>query len=164
MTIILEEGHQTHLSELLPPIQVQVERLNWLVTDLQCWGDYSPPIDAWQAQSYDAVPYYSVVTGKTLYEAFVGWDMQVVWGVFCGVAGDVPVSLPDEVPYADGNRRIWSEPEVFQLANSEIEIIAWDGTFTLLKFRDEALGRQFLEAFPNGRIIRSPDDMLKSHQ
>jgi hypothetical protein len=40
MTIILEEGYQTHLSELLPPIQLQVERLNWLVTDLQCWGDY----------------------------------------------------------------------------------------------------------------------------
>lgn len=163
MTIVLEEGHQTYLSELLPPIQLQVERMNWLVTDLQCWGDYSPPIETWQSQSYDAAPYYSVVPGKTLYEAFAGWDMQVVWGVFCGVAGDVPASLPD-VPYADGNRRIWSEPEVFQLASSEIEIIAWDGNFTLLKFRDEALGHQFLEAFPNGRIIRSPDDMMKSYQ
>lgn len=164
MTIILEEGYQTHLSELLSPIQSQVEKLNWLVADLQCWGDYSPPIEAWQAQSYDTAPYYNVVPGKMLYEAFAGWDMQVVWGVFCGVAGDVPSRLPDKVPYADGNRRIWLEPEVFQLASSEIEIAAWDGTFTLIKFRDETLGRQFLEAFPNGRIIISPDDMLKSNQ
>ncbi|WP_345071268.1 hypothetical protein [Hymenobacter fastidiosus] len=37
-------------------------------------------------------------------------------------------------------------------------------TFTLVKFRDERLGRQFLEAFPDGRIVQNPDDMLKSCQ
>ncbi|MDO7876574.1 hypothetical protein Q5H93_17650 [Hymenobacter sp. ASUV-10] len=164
MTIILQEGYQSYLSELLPPLRQQVEQLNWLVTDLRCWGKYSPLIETWQAQSYDAAPYYSVVPGKTFYEAFVGWDMQVVWGVFCGVVGDIPAVPPEEVPYADGNRRIWSEPEAFQLAGSEIEIVAFDGTFTLLKFRDETVGRQFLEAFPTGRVVRTPDDMLQSYQ
>ena len=164
MTIILEEGYQTYLSKLLPSIRQQVESLNWVVTGLQCWGDYSPPIEAWQVQSYDAAPYYSVVPGKTLYEAFAGWEMQVVWGVFCGVAGDIPTLVPDEVPYADGNPRIWSEPGAFQLVGSEIEIIAFDSSFTLLNFRNETVGHQFLEAFPDGRIIQSADDMLKSYQ
>lgn len=164
MTIILEEGYQTYLRELLPLLRSQVENLNWVVTNLECWGEPSPLIESWQSQSYDLEPYYSVVRGKVLYETFAGRDLQVVWGVFCGIAGDVPAIPLEELPYADGNRRIWTEPEAFQLAGSEIEIIAFDSTFTLLKFRDESLGLQFLESFPDGRIVQSPDDMLKSYQ
>ncbi|WP_226185457.1 hypothetical protein [Hymenobacter nitidus] len=164
MTIILEAGYQTYLSEVLPPIRQQVEKLNWLVTGLQCWGSDSPLIESWQP-SDDSEPYYhySVLPGKTLYGAFTGQEIQVVWGVFCGIAGDVPAIPPDEVPYADGNRRIWTEPEAFQLAASEIEIVAFDSSFTLVKFRDESLGRQFLEAFPSGRIVQSPGDMLSGY-
>ncbi|TGE22211.1 hypothetical protein E5K00_18360 [Hymenobacter aquaticus] len=164
MTIILEAGYQTYLSEVLPPIRQQVEKLNWLVTGLQCWGDNSPPIETWHLESYDSAPYYNIVPGQTLYEAFAHREVQVVWGVFCGVPGDIPAIPLEEVPYADGNRRIWTEPEVFLLAASEIEIVAFDSSFTLVKFRDESLGRQFLEAFPSGRIVQSPDDMLKSYQ
>ncbi|MBJ6110023.1 hypothetical protein JAO73_13455 [Hymenobacter sp. BT523] len=166
MTIILEEGYQTNLGALLIPLRKQIESLNWLVTNLQCWtlGDWSPLIDAWQTQSDSSESGYTVVSGKELYDTFAGQAIQVVWGVFCGVAGVVPTLTHEKVPYADGNRRIWSEPEMFQLAGSEIEIIAFDSSFTLLNFRDEALGRQFLAAFPDGRIIQSPDDMLKSYQ
>ena len=166
MTIILEEGYQTNLGELLALLGHQVENLNWLVTDLRCLslGDWPPLIEIWESQSYDSEPYYSVVPGKMLYETFVGRDLQVVWGVFCGVNGDVPAIPLEKLPYADGNRRIWTEPEAFQLAGSEIEIIAFDSTFTLMKFRDESLGLQFLESFHGGRIVQSPDDMLKSYQ
>ena len=105
-----------------------------------------------------------MVPGKILYEEFVGRDLQVIWDVFCGVAGDI-LTLPlEDVPYADGNRRIWTNPQDFQLAGSEIEITALDSTFTLLKFQNEGLGRLFLEAFPVGRIIRTSDDVLKSYR
>lgn len=82
-----------------------------------------------------------------------------MWGVFCGIAGNIPTVPLEEVPYADGNRQIWTEPEKFQLEGSEIEIIAFDSSFTLVKFRDESLVRQFLEAFPSGRIVQGPNDM-----
>ncbi|WP_135531997.1 hypothetical protein [Hymenobacter wooponensis] len=163
MTILLKEGYQTYLNKLLLPIREQVEKLNWLVTGLECWGEYSPSIETWQAKG-DSKPYYSVVSGEKFYEAFVGWNMQVIWGVFCGIVGDIPAIPAEEVPYADCNRRIWCEPEAFQLTVSAIEIIAFDSTFTLLNFRDEKLGFQFLESFPKGRIIRTPDDMLTSYQ
>ncbi|GAA4497998.1 hypothetical protein GCM10023172_14010 [Hymenobacter ginsengisoli] len=163
MTIILEEGYQTYLGKLLPSLRQQVENLTWVITGLECWGKFSPLIETWQSQSYNSEPYYSVVAGKTFYETFVGQNLQVVWGIFCGIAGNVPAIPFEEVPYADGNRRIWTEPEEFQLAASEIEIIAFDSTFTLLKVRDERLGRQFLEVFSKGRIVQSPDDMLKSY-
>ncbi|GAA4000106.1 hypothetical protein GCM10022408_08910 [Hymenobacter fastidiosus] len=131
MTIILEEGYQTNLGTLLLPLRQQVENLNWLVTELQCLslGDWPPLIDTWQSESYNSVPYYSVVPGKIVYETFAGREIQVVWGIFCGVAGNVPTIPLEEVPYADGNRQIWTEPEAFQLASSEIEIVAFDSTF-----------------------------------
>jgi len=50
MIILLEEGYQTYLNELLPPIRQQVEKLNWLVTGLQCWGwSEDSPIETWQS-------------------------------------------------------------------------------------------------------------------
>ncbi len=97
---------------------------------------------------------YIVVPGKTLYDTIVGKDLQIVWGVFCGVPGNVPELSKDEVPYADGNRKLWTEPESFQLAYSEIEIVCFDSSATIVKFRDEELGRQFLESFPDGEIMR----------
>lgn len=164
MTILLEEGWQTDLGRILPAIQPQIERLNWVISNLMCWHlqEFVPTVEVWQNQTEEY--YYTVVSGKTLYDTMASQGVQVVWGVFCGIAGNIPNLAADEVPYADGNRQIWTEPEVFQLADAEIEIVAFDSTFTLMKFRDESLGHQFMEAFPEGRIIRTPDDMLTSYQ
>ena len=164
MTILLEEGWQTDLGRILPAIRPQVEELNWVISNLHCWHlkDFIPAVANWEGKQDKCN--YVVVPGKTLYDTMANRSVQVVWGVFCGIAGEAPDLAADEVPYADGNRQIWTEPEVFQLVASEIEIVAFDSTFTLAKFRDESLGRQFLEAFPQGRIIRTPDDMLTSYQ
>ncbi|WP_044002943.1 hypothetical protein [Hymenobacter swuensis] len=169
MTILLEDvpqfRWQTDLGRLLPAIRQQVEELTWVISNLQClhFGGLIPKVAAWEEQMEHYYS-YTVVSGKTLYDAMADTDMQAVWGVFCGVAGSVPDLSKDEVPYADGNRELWTEPESFQLAASEIEIVAFDSSFTLVRFRDESLSRQFLEAFPSGRIVQSPDDMLKSSQ
>jgi hypothetical protein len=75
--------------------------------------------------------------------------------VFCGILGEVPTIPDDELPYADGNRQLWTEPEAFQLANSKIEIVCFDSSLTLVKFRDDSLGYQFLQLFPEGQILRN---------
>ncbi|UPL48196.1 hypothetical protein [Hymenobacter sublimis] len=168
MTILLEDPlqfrWQTDLGRLLPSIRQQVEELSWVISNLQCLHlqGVVPAVIDWEKQM-EYYYSYTVVSGKMLYDTFVDKGIQVVWGVFCGISGKVSDLAPNEVPYADGNRELWTEPEGFQLVASEIEIVAFDSSFTLVKFRDESLGRQFLEAFPNGRIVQSPDDMLKSY-
>jgi len=72
------------------------------------------------------------------------------------VLGSVPDVPTQEVPYVNGNRLLWTEPEAFQLAASQIEIVCFDSTLTLVKFRDESIARQFLETFPDGQILRNP--------
>ena len=68
----------------------------------------------------------------------------------------MPNLLEDEVPYAEGNKQLWSEPEAFQLQASEIEIVCVDSTLTLIKFRDKNLGNQFLKTFTDGQILQNP--------
>lgn len=155
MTILLKDTArlrwQTDLSRLLPPIRQQVESLNWLITELQCWhidGEWPAVIPDWE----EANP-YAAADGRTLYETFAGRDLQVVWGVFCGVQGNVPTITDSEIPFADGNRKLWTEPETFLLAASELEIICFDSTLTFVKFRDEELGNQFLHEFPGEQIM-----------
>lgn len=144
---------QTDLRRLLPPIRQQVMSLNWLITSLQCWAvadEWPPIISTWEA----ADP-YEIVDGRTLYEVFANHDLQAVWGVFCGVAGEVPGLKGNRVPFADGNPKLWTEPEEFLLAISDLEIVCFDSSLTLVKFRNEQLGYQFLRSFPDGRILRN---------
>ncbi|RSK51457.1 hypothetical protein [Hymenobacter rigui] len=160
MTILLENPPQfrwqTDLGRLLPALRPQVEELSWIISNLQCLhlGENIPMVAGWEDQMKHYYS-YAVVPGKTLYEAMVGKDIQVVWGVFCGVSGEVPNLSNEEVPYADGNGELWTKPESFQLAASEIEVVCFDSDITLIKFRDEKLGYRFLEVFPDGQILRN---------
>lgn len=157
MTILLDDSPQfrwqTDFGRLLLPIKRQIEPLEWLVTDLQYHfiDDQLPRI----VSAWETAELFVTVSGVALYQAVANRDIQVVWGVFCGVAGKVPDLSDDQVPYADGNRELWTEPEAFLLPQSEIEIVCFDSTVTLVKFRDEALGQQFLEVFPEGKTLRN---------
>lgn len=160
MTIQLAETNQlrwqTDLSMLLQPLQQQIVSLNWLVADLEYFFlDERLPqsIEGLVADEHDS---YDIISGKELYNSIDNRDIQVVWGVFCGVVGDVPNLQEDKIPYADGNKQLWAEPEAFQLQASEIEIVCVDSSLTLIKFRDEELGNQFLETFTDGQIIKNP--------
>ncbi|MBT9391693.1 hypothetical protein KLP40_00845 [Hymenobacter sp. NST-14] len=158
MTILLEDvpqfRWQTDLGRLLPAIRQQVEELTWVISNLQCWHlrDFIPTVAEWEEQMEHHYS-YTVVSGKTLYDTMADTDIQVVWGVFCGVKGNMPALSKDEVPYADGSKEPWTEPKAFQLAASEIEIVCFDSSVTLVKFRDKVIGRQFLKVFPDGKIL-----------
>ena len=151
---------QTDFERLLAPLRQQAEPLNWLITDLQYHfiDDQQPQrIPAWGID-WETEKQFAVIPGEALWESVANRDMQVVWGVFCGVSGEVPDVPSDELPYADGNKQMWAEPETFYLVASEIEIVCWDSSITWVRFRDERLGRQFLQLFPEGQIMRNPTD------
>jgi hypothetical protein len=161
MTIQLEDTTQfrwqTDFERLLAPLKQQIEPLNWLITDLRYHfiDDQEPQrISDWDID-WGTKKQFAIVAGKVLWESVANRDIQVVWGVFCGILGEVPTIPDDKLPYADGNRQLWTEPEAFQLANSKIEIVCFDSSLTLVKFRDDSLGYQFLQLFPEGQILRN---------
>ena len=132
-----------------------IEPLSWLITDLRYHfiDDQEPQrIPDWDI-GWGTEKQSVIVSGKVLWESVANRDIQVVWGVFCGVSGEVPTILDEELPYADGNRQLWTEPEAFQLANSKIEIVCFDSSLTVIKFRDEIVGHQLLQLFPEGQVL-----------
>ena len=162
MTIQIEENvqfrWQTDFERLLASIRQHIEPLNWLITDLRYHfiDDQEPQqIPAWDIE-WGTERQFAIVSGKELWESVANRDIQVVWGVFCGMLGEIQSVPDDELPYADGNKQMWAEPESFQLANSQIEIICWDSSLTWIKFQDEKLGAQFLHLFPEGKILLNP--------
>jgi hypothetical protein len=149
---------QTDFERLLAPLRQQIEPLNWLITDLRYHfiDDQQPHrIPTWDIE-WGTEKQFSIVSGKELWEAVANRDIQVVWGVFCGALGEIPGMPDSELPYADGNKQMWTEPEAFHLATSEIEIVCWDSSLTWVRFRDENLGHQFLQLFPEGQIMQNP--------
>ncbi len=78
---------------------------------------------------------------------------EAIWGVFCGIKGNFPILKKDELPYADCNKGIWTKPDQFFLQQSEIEIICFDGSYTILKFRDKQLEDRFKEKFTDAQIL-----------
>jgi hypothetical protein len=120
----------------------------------RCDDQEPQQIPAWDID-WGTEKQFAVVTGEELWNSVANRDIQVVWGVFCGVVGEMPSVPDDELPYADGNRQMWAEPESFQLASVHIEIICWDSALTWVKFRDDSLGHQFLQLFPEGQVLHN---------
>ena len=74
-------------------------------------------------------------------------DTQIVWGVFSAFNKTTKLDLNyEELPYAEGNDSIWSNGNL-QLKESEIEIIAFDSSYTIVKFTNNELSKKFKDFF-----------------
>ena len=73
--------------------------------------------------------------------------MCIVWGAFSGIDKNLEIEITEEVlPLCEGVPEIWKNGN-FQVEESEIEIIAWDSGYTIVKFKDEELSNKFKEYF-----------------
>ncbi|GAA4316791.1 hypothetical protein GCM10023184_00150 [Flaviaesturariibacter amylovorans] len=74
--------------------------------------------------------------------------MQTLWAFIAAVPKEVSLEIDeDSLPWADGNPYIWKLGH-FELDQSEVEIICWDGSYTIVKFRTAVLPDRFKEYFP----------------
>ncbi len=155
MTLIIKNTRQiefhTNLNEVVHPFRKEFASLNWLLTNQEyTLLDYPEkgPIDKLDHAS-DKIE----LTGSELLEIIESRHIQFIWGVFCGIRGNFPDIEDNELPYADGNTEIWTEPDQFLLAESEIEIICFDSSYTLVKFRERNLEERFKEKFTDAQIL-----------
>jgi len=149
MTQILRKTNKlkfhTDLKELIKPFKVEFPTFKWMLTN----------------QDYIVLDYETkglvnqldfgidriIFEGDELLEIIESREVQFIWGVFCAFENNVPKLDKDQLPFADCNSKIWSEPEKFFLQESKIEIICFDGTSTLIRFRDKDLENKFVSYF-----------------
>jgi hypothetical protein len=156
MTLILKNTKQvefhTNLSEIVEPFKNEFASLNWLLTNQDyILLDYE---EKGLVDKLDHEPDRIEFTGTELLEIVETRYIQFVWGVFCGFKGKIPNLRQEDLPYADCNSDIWTEPDKFLLTDSEIEILCFDSSYTLVKFRDKNLEEQFKDKFPDAQTLK----------
>lgn len=153
MMIILENTYQlefqTELSKLITPFRDKFRSLNWLLTDL----DYM----ILDAEEYGSVDKLNLgekairLKGTELCDLVEKRKIQFVFGVLTGFNTEIPSVAEEDLPTADQNQEVWTEPKKFQIPSAEIEIICWDSSTTILKFKNNLLGQKFMQEFTDAK-------------
>ena len=128
----------TNLKEILSPILKEIESFNWVINDFDFISDKELPIHHEED--------FFVLTNQKFNE-ILNSQTQFICGVISGFQKDDEIILDENnLPYAEGNDLIWKN-ENFQIPNSTIEIIAFDSTYSIIKFKNKKLSDTFKNYF-----------------
>lgn len=127
--IIIEKGEEyfTLLRKIFLSMNNIQKEYNWLITGHECY-----PQNAEYAKMLSAK--YCWLTGEELTNMIENEDFQWIWGVLSAFSKNVSKEkvLEEKFPKADGYTGFWKNPISIQHSCAEIEIVAWDGSMTIL--------------------------------
>ena len=133
--------YPTDLGGILLPIFEELIGFNWLVSDIETtfMQDIDFPIN--YEEEYFILP-------KQEFIKVLNAHLQVIWGVFIAIPTKFDIKIEEtEIPYSECKDEIWEEDQ-FQHINAQIEIICFDGSYTIIKFRDKSLSDKFISTCP----------------
>lgn len=152
---ILEKGESgyTYLKKIFKSLGNFQKNYNWLITDCEAaplkGGHYER---IFQSKSRK----YAWISGEELTGIIRKDDFQWIWAVLSGFD---KCCLKEEVyhyemPYADGYRGFWKENISIQHPLASVELVAWDGSLTLLISKEEKLVDNFRKTFPQSKDLK----------
>jgi len=149
MTLILEKTNQveyhTDMNVMIQPFREELKSMNWFLSNQDYMLlDYEEKGDLDKLNHESPVIFFD---GSELLEILESRSIQFNWGVFCGTYEKVNFEDDQEIPYADSNPSIWTQPSEFLYPGSQIEIICFDSTSTIVKFRDRQLAEKWNAEF-----------------
>jgi len=155
MTLILDNTKQlefhTDMSEVIKPFREELKSLNWILSN----QDYMI-LDHKAKGIVNKLNHESAFihfNGLELLNILENREIQFIWGVFCGTKRKIENIAPEKIPYADMNEEIWTQPEKFLFPNSEIEIICFDSSYTIVKFKDPELEKLWKLKFTDAKEL-----------
>ena len=142
--LVFEElnfGYFTNMEEIFGAMQGEQLQYNWLISDYEC--NYYP---------VDSIRFnepYAWIDGEALTRLTENHDIQFIWGVFSAFPKEIKLEeiLTHELPFADGNKELWSVPLKMQNPLAEIEIIPWDSCLLVLKSNSTTLIDRFKKKY-----------------
>ncbi len=141
------ERYYTHLKKLFESIGNAQLNYKWLITYAECY-----PSDEETARLFENE--YVILSGHELTEIIENEDFQWIWGVFS--AFDPSVSDYDILKYKlpdSEHRGYWENPLALQHPLAEMEIAAFDSSYTLILTRDTALPDSFKTFYPDAEDL-----------
>ena len=138
MNWILEKSNKldfhTNLAKILEPLKINFKNYKWVFNDIDFMSDDILPINLDDD--------YFILNDLEL-NKILDVHTQFIWGIISAVPLDEEVILlSNDLPFIEGNDSIWNN-NIFQIINSEIEIIAFDSSYTIVKFKNKLLSDKF---------------------
>lgn len=142
------EKYYTYFTKVFMEVAELHTEYNWILSDIECNIYHWSPKEA-----YDGRYYW--FEGEELYNLLKTEDIQWIWGVFSGIPKEIPFHKihTDNIPYANGNSRIWAKPLSIQHPMAELELIAWDSTLTIFIGKSQMLIDKILKLYPCGEKL-----------
>ena len=142
MNWILEKSNKldfhTNLAKILEPLKINFKNYKWVFNDIDFMSDDILPINLDDD--------YFILNDLEL-NKILDVHTQFIWGIISAVPLDEEVILlSNDLPFIEGNDSIWNN-NIFQIINSEIEIIAFDSSYTIVKFKNQSLSEKFKNYF-----------------
>ena len=130
----------TNLKVLLMPIENEIKDLKWLISDLEINTSEMEKLPINHEKDWFLI-------SATEMNIIRDTDTQIIWGAFSGIPNDQEIE-PNQIdlPFAEANELIWKNGNL-QVLNSKIEIIAWDSSYTIVKFTDYEMSEKFNKYF-----------------
>ena len=146
---ILEKGEigYTYLKKLFRFMDHFQKDYNWLITGCEAYPKrMGHSMRIFQSKHGD----YAWIDGEELTNIVNRDDFQWIWGVLSGFDKKI---LKEDVlkyrfPYADGYKGFWEGDVTMQHPLASVELVAWDGSCTLLISDKKAVINRFREVFP----------------
>ncbi len=137
------EKNYTFLKKIFNSINNVQKDFNWLITSHECY-----PMNEQISNILSSK--WCWLTGEELTKIIDEEDFQWIWG--CLVAFPKEISLEEifkyDFPSAGKNNNLWNKPLSMQHPLSEIELIAWDSSMTVLICRNDKLIDIFMNNIP----------------
>lgn len=131
----------TYLNQILEPILDYVEDYNWLIADVEFHSFYEGKLPIDIDQDY-------FILSPSEFDVLLSADVQIWWGVVLAIPKNIDIKIDKHnLPFAEGNELIWRDGNI-QHKDADIEIVAFDSGYTIVKFKDEKVSDKFHAFFP----------------
>lgn len=129
--------YQTDLEEILKPIWNDLLNYSWIITDVDFITDYQIPLNFENDYFF---------FDRKEFEKIMKNDTQIIWGVISAVNNDTKIVAEKLSKTSSESGEVWEE-NTFLIPESILEIVAYDSTYTILKFKEEKLSEKFKNYF-----------------
>jgi hypothetical protein len=131
----------TYLDEILAPIRKDIKNFNWIITDVETYGGHPSNFPINMNDEY-------FILSPARFDELLDAHVQFWWGVILGVPKAFDIVVDEtELPFGEGNELIWKNGNI-QYPDAEIEIVCFDSSYTIVKFKTDLLSKKFHDHFP----------------
>lgn len=127
----------TNLNKILRPVWEDLKEYDWILTDLDFISDDTIPIHFDQD---------TFILNTKQFEILFNSRTQIIWGIISAVPKNTELNLNLISKLSAEDMAVW-ENDKFLIEKSYLEIIAFDSSYTIIKFTDGKLSSKFKEYF-----------------